>query len=403
MAPTSNSRQASWTTHWATGGFRPFFFLGSLAMAGSVAVWLCVLMGTEIPTAFAARDWHIHTLLFGGIPALVAGFALTAVANWTGRPPVAGPLLGLLVALWLAGRVAISTSALIGPLPAAFIDLSFPAALTAVFAREVILGKNLRNLRVVALVALITLGDTAFHWEALHTGLAVVSARAGIAVILTLVMLIAGRIVPAFTRNWLTQRRAEKLPIGFNRFDAVALGTAIAALACWVVAPETVWVAAPLALAGVLHAVRLGRWQGWATRREPLLIVLHVAYATIPAGFLAVAAGVARPDIVSAASALHIWTAGTFGLMTLAVMTRASRGHSGRPLVAGPLEQLIYVLAFLGTAARVAAPYAGGLYVHVLDAAGLLWAGAYLAFAVGYVPILLLPPRPVAGMATARG
>ena len=382
-------------THWLTGGFRPFFFLGALAMAASVLVWLLVLAGVELPTAFAPRDWHIHTLLYGGVPALVAGFALTAVANWTGRPPVAGPLLALLVALWLAGRVAVTVSGLIGAGPAAAIDLAFPLALTIVFAREVVAGKNLRNLRVVALVALIGLGDLGFHVEAAMNGVADLAVRAGIAAVLMLVMVIAGRIVPAFTRNWLMQRRAPALPIGFNRFDAVSLAVAVAALAAWTVLPEAAWVAAPLALAGVLHLIRLSRWQGLATRREPLLLVLHVAYLTIPLGFLAVAAAVAWPAHVDAASALHFWTAGTFGLMTLAVMTRASRGHSGRPLTAGRLEQAIYVMAFVGMASRVAAPYCGAGYDHALDAAGLLWAGAYLVFALGYVPILLIPPRPV--------
>lgn len=380
-------------THWLTGGFRPFFFLGALAMAGSVAIWLLILTGLDIPTAFAPRDWHIHTLLFGGVPALIAGFALTAVSNWTGRPPVAGPLLGLLVALWLVGRVAVSVSALIGLVPAAMLDLLFPVALTAVFAREVVAGKNLRNLRVVALVALIALGDAGFHLEVAAFGVADIAPRAGIAVVLVLVMVIAGRIVPAFTRNWLMQRRVPNLPIGFTRFDAGALGLAVAALAAWTFAPENLWVAPPLALAGFAHLWRLSRWQGRAVLREPLLLVLHVAYLTIPLGFLAVAAAIVWPATVSAAASLHLWTAGTFGLMTLAVMTRASRGHSGRPLLAGRLEQAIYLMALVGTLARVAAPYAGAGYGHALDAAGLLWAGAYLTFAIGYVPILLLPPR----------
>lgn len=380
-------------THWLTGGFRPFFFLGALAMAASVGVWLLVLAGLDLPSAFAPRDWHIHSLLFGGVPALVAGFALTAVANWTGRPPVAGPLLALLVVLWLVGRVAVATSALIGLVPAAMLDLLFPVALAAVFAREVIAGRNLRNLRVVALVVLIALGDAGFHFEVAAFGVADYAVRAGISVVLMLVMVIAGRIVPAFTRNWLMQRRAENLPTGFNRFDAASLVVAAVALALWTVRPADLWSAAPLALAGLLHLGRVARWQGRQVFCEPLLAILHVAYASIPLGFLATATAVVRPDIVSASSSLHLWTAGTFGLMTLAVMTRASRGHSGRPLAAGRLEQAIFLLALVGTLARVAAPYAGAGYGHALDAAGLLWGGAYFVFAIGYVPILLIPPR----------
>jgi len=380
--------------HWLSGGFRPFFLLGALAMAASVLAWIPVYVGgLAPPTAFTPRDWHVHTLLFGGVMAIIAGFGLTAVASWTGRPPVAGRELLLLVCLWLAGRLAVSTSALIGPTWATIADLLFPAALVAVFAREVVAARNYRNLRVVAVVAAVGLADLAFHVEAQIAGAVDVSLRAAVSLVLVLVMLIGGRIVPAFTRNWLAARKATALPPAFSRLDAVGMAVGGAGLAAWTAFPGAAATAAALVAAGVLAALRLARWRGFETRTEPLLFVLHVAFATIPLGFLAVAASIAWPAAVDPVAAVHVWTVGTFGAMTLAVMARASRGHSGRALSAGRLEIAMFVMVFAGAAARVAAPYSGGWLVHALECAGLAWAAAYIVFVFGYGRMLLVSPK----------
>ncbi|BBE70588.1 NnrS family protein [Oharaeibacter diazotrophicus] len=382
------------TPHLLTGGFRPFFLLGALAMAASVLIWLPVFTGAlALPTAFAPRDWHVHTMLFGGVMAIVAGFALTAVANWTGRAPIAGGELAALVGLWIAGRVAVSTSAAIGPTAALIADLLFPVALAAVFAREIVAAGNRRNLRVVAVVAALAAADFAFHVEAAATGTADFALRGAIALVLVLILLIGGRIVPAFTRNWLAGRGEDRLPAAFDRIDAASMAAAVLGLVAWTLLPEAAVTAAALAIAGVLAAVRLARWRGLATRSEPLLFVLHVAFAAIPLGFLAVAASILVPAVVDPVAAVHVWTVGAVGAMTLAVMTRASRGHSGRPLAAGRLEIAVFALDLVGTAARVAAPYAGGLVVHALDCAALAWAAAYLVFAVGYLRMLAFRPN----------
>lgn len=379
------------TPHWLSGGFRPFFLLGALAMAGSVLAWIPVYLGgLEIPTALSARDWHVHTMLFGGVMAIIAGFALTAVSNWTGRPPVAGREL---LVLGLAGRVAVSTSALIGADAATAVDLAFPLALAAVFAREVLAAENYRNLRVVAVVAALGLTDLAFHIEAHLAGAADYSLRAAVALVLILVLLIGGRIVPAFTRNWLTARKAAALPAAFSRLDMASMAACGLGLAAWTAFPDSRGTAALLGLGGVLTAARLCRWHGLATWSEPLLLVLHIGFATIPLGFIAVAASIVAPALVDPIAAVHVWTVGTFGAMTLAVMTRASRGHSGRPLAAGWLEVAMFAFVFVGAAARIAAPYAGGWMAHGLACAGLAWAVAYLLFALGYGRMLLVPAR----------
>lgn len=380
--------------YWLSGGFRPFFMLGAFAMAASVLVWIPVyLWGLELPTVFSPRDWHVHTMLFGGVMAIVAGFALTAVANWTGRAPVAGKELLALVLLWGLGRAATSFSAQIGAHAAMVADLLFPAALVAVFAREVIAGGNYRNLRIVAVVAALGLANLAFHLEAGATGAADYSLRASVGLVLVLVMLIGGRIIPAFTRNWMAARKEARLPAPFSRVDAVSVVAGGFALVAWAAFPEAPATAAALGLAGLLSAVRLARWRGIATRAEPLLMILHIAFATIPLGFLAVAASILAPGVVDPVAAAHVWTVGTFGAMTLAVMTRASRGHSGRALAAGALEIWIFAFVLLGAAARVAAPYAGGWTVHAIECAGFAWAAAYLLFAAGYGRMLLARPR----------
>lgn len=172
-------------------------------------------------------------MLFGAILAIIAGFALTAVSNWTGRPHLADSELLMLVVLWIGGRLAVSTSAIIGAPAAALADLTFPAALVWVFAREVVTGKNYRNLRVVAVVALAGIANACFHLEAMAFGTADHVLRAGISVVLMLVMLVGGRIIPAFTRNWLTARQSAALPAPFARLDIAAMIVSGLALLAW--------------------------------------------------------------------------------------------------------------------------------------------------------------------------
>lgn len=376
--------------HWLSCGFRPFFLVGALTMALGVLAWLAMLNGAWLPpSAFSPRDWHVHTLLFGALMAIVAGFALTASSHWTGRPPVAGRTLLLLFTLWIAGRIAVTVSAEIGALPAALIDLAFPATLVGVFAREVVSARSLRNLPIVAMVGAFGIADAAFHWEAAATGLAANASRAGVAILLMLVIAIGGRIIPIFTRNWLAARDLPP-PTQFGRFDAFVLAASAIALAIWAAAPESAAIA--LLVAGALNAARLARWRGLATRPEPLLAILHLGYATVPLGFVALGWALLDPTTLDPTTAQHVWLTGTFGCMTLAVMTRASRGHSGRRLAADRFDVTLYALVLLGTTARVAAPFADDGWQVALDIAGGLWIAAFLGFALRYAPILLGPP-----------
>jgi uncharacterized protein involved in response to NO len=374
-----------------SGGFRPFFLFGALWAALAVLLWLPVFEGRiELPTALAPLHWHVHELLYGWLGAAIAGFVLTAVPNWTGRPPVAGAPLAGLVGLWAAGRIAIFFSAAIGPLAAAAIDLGFPIALIAVVAREVIAGGNLRNLRVVALIGLFLAGDVAFLVEAIHGIGSGHGTRIGIAAAVLLVSLIGGRIVPAFTANWLRPRGPGRMPIPFGRFDGVVVIATAAALALWIVRPDDAATGAAFLVVGVLQAARLARWAGWRTTAEAMLVVLHLAYLSIPLGFLAIGAGLVGLPAPTGTAALHAWTIGTTGLMTLSVMTRASLGHTGRVPTAGRAQRVIYAAAGIALVARIAAGF-GVAELVLLHLAVIGWAVAFLGFVVAYARLLLSP------------
>lgn len=245
-----------------TFGFRPFFLGAALAMG----LWVPMLTGlVALPTAFDPVSWHAHEFLFGYLGAVVAGFLLTAVPNWTGQLPIVGWPLGGLFALWLAGRAAVTLSLHVPPLAVAAADLALLVVLGAVIAREIIVGKNWRNLMVLGILAVFALGNAVFHWEAAHGEFAAqgYGLRLGLAAALMLIAVVGGRIVPSFTRNWLVRRGPGRLPAPpMQRFDKAALLILLIALALWVAAPRGLVAGLALALAGVLHAVRLFRWAG---------------------------------------------------------------------------------------------------------------------------------------------
>lgn len=368
-------------------GFRPFFFGGALWSALAILLWVPQYVGfIAVPSAIAPLDWHIHEMLFGFVPAIVAGFLLTAIPNWTGRLPVCGAPLAGLAALWLAGRVAMLSTAGIGLAAAAVIDVAFLLALAAVALREIIAGKNWRNLRVLAIVAVLIAGNIAFHIETIRAGSADYGTRLGIGSIILLIALIGGRIIPSFTHNWLVRENPGRLPRPFGRFDAVTIVVSAVALAGWVGAPEAWPAGVLLVLAGVLHAIRLSRWAGDRTFRNPLVLVLHVAYTFIPLGFLMTGLSIAWPLTIPGSAGIHAWTAGAVGMMTLAVMTRASLGHTGQPLVASPMTQAIYLFAGLAAAARIAAAFTDDMAIMHISA--LAWLLAFGGFAAVYGPQL---------------
>ena len=209
-------------------GFRPFFLGGAVWSITCIVLWIPQFMGyLSLRTAFSPLDWHIHEMLYGYVAAVVAGFLLTAIPNWTGRLPITGAPLMALAALWLAGRVAILLSAYLGILAAGLIDVAFLTTLAAVAAREVIAGRNWRNLRVLVLIGVLIAGNVAFHAEVYVSGSADYSIRIGIAAVIMLITLVGGRVVPSFTRNWLARQEKGRLPASFSRFDVASIAVSL--------------------------------------------------------------------------------------------------------------------------------------------------------------------------------
>jgi uncharacterized protein involved in response to NO len=368
-------------------GFRPFFLGGAVWAALALLLWLPQYNSAlSLPTAFGPIGWHVHEMLYGYVAAVVAGFILTAVPNWTGQLPINGAPLAALAALWLAGRVAVFFSADIGAVAAAVIDVAFLAVLAGAMLREIIVGKNWRNGRVIGVLGVFILGNIVFHVEAIFRGNADYGVRIGIAAVMGLIMLVGGRIVPSFTHNWIKRENPGRLPQPFSRFDAASIAVAGLSLVAWVAAPEHAATGAGLIAAGFLQAVRLTRWAGDRTVADRLALVLHVGFAFVPAGFILIGAAILSPAQVPVSAGIHAWTAGAIGMMTLAVMTRASLGHTGYPLQAGAATQLIYACALVAALARIVAAFVPSL--ALLHLAGLAWAAAFGGFALVYGPLL---------------
>ncbi|HEX5078718.1 MAG TPA: NnrS family protein [Geminicoccaceae bacterium] len=369
-------------------GFRPFFLAAGLWAAGALLLWLAMLEGTAtLPTAFDPLTWHAHEMLFGFAAAAVAGFLLTAVPNWTGRMPLQGVPLAGLVSLWLVGRVAVAFSDMIGPPVAAALDLAFLTVLLGAVLREILAGRSWRNLPICFAVTMLLLANALVHADVIGlapTGPA--GIRLGIAVMICLITLVGGRIIPSFTANWLRKRGETRLPASFGRFDQAAIALTIAALAAWTVAPEAPLTAAAALAAGLANTLRLARWRGQRTLAEPLVTVLHLGYAWVPIGLLLTGVGAFAPDLVPPVAGLHALTAGAIGTMTLAVMTRATLGHTGQALTAGAGTVAIYACVTLGALLRVIAPIMPDL--SLLPLSGTLWTLAFLLFAALYGPLL---------------
>lgn len=366
-------------------GFRPFFLAACLWAIVVVLGWISVFISPVRPNfGLPMLVWHQHELLFGYAGAVIAGFLLTASANWASRPALSGGPLLVLFSLWMAARLALLLPLGAVPVPfLAVLALAFPVLLITLVTRELVLGDARKNLIVVGIVGLYALADGVFFLELYLGKIPVIGIRSGIGALLLLLMLIGGRVVPAFTRNWMKKRGATNLPAEFSRFDSVTVAVSAITLLAWIALPSSVALAVMMIVAGLLNAVRLGRWQSHRTLTEPLVWVMHIAYAFIPAGFLLNGLSILQPSLAPGAIAIHVWTIGAVNLMCLAVMTRASLGHMGQPLKADRLIVSIYALSLLCIVARVAASY-GLVYQYMLTASALAWCAAHAVFVVRY-------------------
>lgn len=394
---TTNEQMRAWTGPAIFGyGFRPFFFSAGLWAALAMVLWIPMLSGhLLLPTAFDPVSWHAHEFLFGYISAVIAGFLFTAVPNWTGRLPIVGWPLATLWSVWLAGRIAVAFSALLPPLLVAIVDLAFLVAFAMTIGREIVRGRNWRNLVVLVMLSVLAIGNAVFHLEAASGGFAAegYGLRIGLGAGILMISVIGGRIVPSFTRNWLVRRGPGRLPVPpTQRLDQIAVGAMVLAVLLWVSLPGAALTGGVLMLVGLLHLVRLARWAGERTAAEPLVLVLHVGYLFVPLGALALGLAILMPEAIAPAAVQHLWMAGALGLMTLAVMTRATLGHTGQPLTAGLAISSVYVAVVVAVLARLAAGIWPGQSTLLYMIAGTAWIGAFGGYVLIFGPRLLTVP-----------
>lgn len=376
-------------------GFRPFFFFGALWAAIAVPLWIAGYflgdMGLPIITGIA---WHAHEMIFGYCSAIIAGFLLTAVPNWTGRLPITGKPLAGLFFLWFAGRIGL----LIDLNPdwmGRVLDSAFLVVFAAIIFREITAGQNQRNVKIALILSLFALANIGFHlsqyfgWWSFDQ-----SSKLGLGIVLMLIVIIGGRVTQSFTTNWLRSRSDIK-PVPFNGYDMFTMIVSVASILSWVLASAHIVSGALLVLAGALNLLRLMRWKFWATLSEPLLLILHIGYAWVAVAFLLNGAAVLWPNIFSKISGLHAIGTGAIGVMTLAIMTRATLGHTGQPLRSDLPTVFIFILVNLAALTRVVTPYLGAdLQAGFTVIAAIFWSFSFGLYGLVYGRYLWKPKAP---------
>lgn len=364
-------------------GFRPFYLVTALLACVSVPLWVGAFLGYwQLRLEIAPLLWHAHEMLFGFAAGVIVGFLLTAVKAWTGLATPRGPLLGTLVLVWLAARVA----AFVAPYPVyAALDVALLPAVALILLRVLVQAGNKRNIPLISLLLLMAAANLVFHLSAMGAIQvpAVDALYAELSLIIMVVSVMAGRVVPMFTKN-VTPGLVINMP---RKFELALLAVTALALALWVLAPAGAALAALSLLAAVLHAVRLWMWRPQVTLRRPILWVLHASYAWMPIGFVLLAA--AQMGWVAYSLAVHAFAVGVIGGLIIGMLTRTARGHTGRPLQASRGEVVAYALVLLAAVLRVLVPaLAPQWYAYALDAAGGLWALAFAIYLVIYTPWL---------------
>ncbi|MBB3463129.1 NnrS family protein [Rhizobium sp. BK377] len=368
-------------------GFRPFFLASALFAIASIDIWVAHLsFGVPVAPDYGTLYWHAHEMLFGFAPAVLAGFLLTAIPNWTGRLPIAGRPLAMLFAIWCAGRIAMLLSGSIGIVLATAIDSLFLPVMLLVCAREVVAGKKWKDLKVIAGLFVLSLANVLFHIAVIEGIGPELAIRLGIGAYVLLVTIVGGRILPSFTRNWINQSGRTDFPVPYNSFDAATIIIGAVVLVLWACAPDAIATCGTAVVAAVLNTIRLIRWRGWTTWPESILFVLHATFLFVPIGFAAIS--LQASGLLPEVAALHIFAIGTISMMMLAVMTRATRGHTGRKLKSSRMANISYVLLGCVALVRPLAELIPTLSTEILALAAIGWTAAFGLFVVEHGPLL---------------
>lgn len=376
---------------WLALGFRPFYLLAGVFAMLALPLWIAAYTGAlQWNGHMQGMNWHIHEMIFGFAPAVMAGFLLTAVKNWTGLPTPTGAKLAALVLLWVAARLVNIT----GPgMLAIVLDVAFLPALGVALAIPIWQSKNRRNVKILGVLAALTLANLVWHLASigvLSTLLMNVSYITAIDIITILMAIVAGRVIPAFTSNAVSGSN----PRSVKAIDVAAVGALILivlgdVVGAWVSISNYIWFVL-LTIAAVAHLARLGLWQPLRTRHNALLLMLPLAYLWIPVS-LALRAVSQISDLPIAAST-HALTIGAMSSLMMAMMTRSALGHSGRALKATWVENGVFWLLQLTAIIRVGATLGPVImYRNAMLVSALLWTLAFAIFVVGYWKILTRP------------
>jgi len=378
LRPTAPARGfALWSL-----GFRPFYLLASIYAAVSVPLWVCQYVG-YLPAAYLRSEvWHGHEMLFGYTLAVIAGFLFTAVRTWTGQPTPTGVTLAAFALLWIAGRVLILTPY---EAAAAAVNAAFPVAVAIGIGIPLWRSGNHRNYFFAAVLLLLGLAVLALHLSYLGVLAWPVwaSLQVGLDLVLFILTVMGGRVIPMFTNNAIPGTRATRNPL----VEKLALGGILALLGADVLQAPAGAVAVLAAAVAAAHLARLYLWQPWRSVRTPLVWILHASYGWIVV-HLALRA-LAASGVVAESLAVHALTIGAIGGMTIGMMTRTARGHTGRPITADGFEAACFVLIQLAALIRVVGGMlVPGLYPVTVIVSGICWSAAFAIYAVRYWPVL---------------
>jgi len=356
--------------------------IASIFAALSIPLWVAQYIGV-LPAAYVRSPaWHAHEMLFGYALAVITGFLFTAGRNWSGQPTPTGGMLAAFVLLWIAGRILVLTPF---ETAAALVDAMFPLAVAVALAIPLAKSRNRRNYFFVALLAFLGAAALAMHlsWIGVLAWPVRASLQVGLDAVLFIIVVMAGRVIPMFTNNGVLGAGAMRQPL----VEKIALGSVLAMLFADLLQVPAAVLAIIALVAAFAHAARLCLWKPWRTLRTPLVWVLHAAYAWIVI-YLALRA-LAALGLIGESLAVHALTIGAIGGMTIGMMTRTARGHTGRPLIADGFEVTCYVLVQSAVLIRVF----GGMilpdaYRASVIGSGICWSAAFALYAIRYWPIL---------------
>ncbi len=370
-------------------GFRSFFLLAPLWAVLALLLWLALLGGHAIPTLANPLGWHAHEMLYGFLGAAIAGFLLTAVPSWTNQPPLSGQPLAILVAVWGIGRLAMLLAGVLPNLLVLVLDSAFLPLLAAQTIKQLRAANNKGQYPLLALLGLLTLANLAYHCAPWLGYSALTPLYLALHAVLGLAVLIGGRIIPSFTTNWMRAKGLQPLPVSSTWLEVTAAILTLLVLLGDSLAPAQIWVA-PLAFAAAIaHGLRLYGWRGWLTLREGLLVILHIGYGWLVLGYALL--GMAALGWLPRSLGIHALAVGGMSILVIAVMSRASLGHTGRKLYADDPLLVAYGLVILGALLRLIAPFTGGYYLPMLTSAGVIWAAGFALYALRFWPILSQP------------